>query len=129
MRQLRRPRYIILAILLLAVVVECNTAWVRDYWIGQGASMVHRLPCRKWPTRAEAERIMETHAAFFKQIEAISPDYISISVSDEMNFWRRCPGKANITIWFAGRAQGEAIKAIMPDDKYIFGIPYSMINY
>lgn len=46
-----------------------------------------------------------------------------------MNFLRRRPGKANIITWFAGRAQGEAIKTIMPDDKYIYGIPYSMINY
>lgn len=129
LRGLRRPRYIIAAFLLLAIVVECNTAWVRDYWISQDASMVHRVPCRKWPTRAEAERIIETRAAFFKRIEEISPDYISISVGDTMNSFRRCPGKANITIWFAGRAQGEAIKAIILDDKYIFGIPYSIINY
>lgn len=36
-----------------------------------------------------------------------------------MNFLRRCPGKANLMIWFAVCAQGEAIKAVMPEDKYI----------
>ena len=76
----------------------------------------------------EAERIMETHAAIFKQVEEFRPNHVYMYTSSGMSFFRSCPGKYNIIIIFDSRSDRDAIEGIIGDDKFFLGIPYSFLK-
>ena len=123
--------YAILTLLLAALafgVFECRTAYVRDRLaISLYGSAPHRVPCENWPTAEEAQRILDRHADVVMQIQAVK------GVSLYVNL-RRCRGasavqRAELVIEYPGSKQREAVWAIIGDERFFFGVPYSLVNY
>ena len=130
MRSLIRSRVLgcTLGMLALSVlgltIVECNTYYLRDLVIENiYGSKPHRVPCHKWPTPDEVRRVLDLHAEVIRTIEAINPGYVEVRI----NVWD-CPGRADIRVLYATASDREAIKSILGEGKYFFGIPWQMRN-
>lgn len=80
-----------------------------------------QAPCEELPLREEVERVIAEHKDICEQIENINPGYVLISIDAE-----RCPGKADIIIYYGTKSDRKAIKNLIGDD--FFGIPYRMFN-
>ena len=134
-KSLSRPRlrrsgcFTLLGALILVVavlvVVEANTAFVQDLALEalMGTKRT-RIPCAQWPTPDEARQAIDAHPRVVSQIVAVSPRVVSVEVEQR----KRCPGRALIMIYFPGRREGNAIKSILGDESYFFGVPYEMRN-
>ena len=125
--KLRWLRYIAVGLILVALAitaVEAKTYYLRDllaeeFW----GSKPHRVPCDKWPTPDEVQRVVDQHAQVVSQIEAVNPGFTVVNIN-AMN----CPGRADIRIWYASYSDRDAIKSIVGDQKYFFGVPYQLRN-
>ena len=125
----RRLRLIAAALLLLAFLVvaafEFETYYVRDQLAEQVYGWKpHRIPCEQWPTLGEVRQVIDRNAETVSRIESVNPGFVSVGV----NTTRKCPGRADIEILYATYRDRDAIKAIIGDDKYLFGVPYRLRN-
>ena len=66
----------------------------------------HYLPCSRWPSLLEVERILQEHQATLRQIEQVNPGNAGVEVDSTA-----CPGKADLVIWYATRQNRLAIEA------------------
>ena len=117
---------LVVLVVLNLVLFEINTAWGRNLVIESLYGSYHWVPCSRWPTAEEAQRVLAEHQDVVRQIEAVTPR--SRAASLYVNTDESCAGKADIRITFGGRSDKEAIREIIGDDKYLFGIPYRMSN-
>ena len=114
---------ILLGVLVLAVV-EARTYYGRDLLMETAyGSKAHRVPCDQWPTPDEVQRVIDRHQEVFRQIESINPGFTVLDINT-----LSCPGRAAIEILYATAKDREAIKLILGDGKYFFGVPYQMRN-
>ena len=126
---IRRPGVIAAALVLgalaAAAVAECETYYLQDR-LAEAiyGSAPHRVPCEEWPTLAEAVQAIDRNADLVSRIESVNPGFVSV----EVNTTRKCPGRADIRILYATMRDRDAIRAIIDDDKYLFGVPYRMLN-
>ena len=121
------------------LTIECATFYVRGYIHARGSGYhENNVPCHKWPTLAEAYHIVEQHASVISQMQALySPGgQVFVYVSESTRGWpfgkgwpvsRTCEGKGNLRIEYPGDV--EKIRAVIGDDIYFFGIPYSLYDY
>ena len=58
------------------------------------------------------------------RIESVNPGVVMV----ELNTTEKCPGRADIRILYMSMRERDAIKEIVGDDKYLFGVPYRMLN-
>ena len=84
----------------------------------------HKLPCRKWPTVGEAERIMEERSDVVQRLENLDGHGPDVFLRTE----GRCPGKAELDITFTSIFKKKKAQEIIGDDKMFFGIPYNLSN-
>ena len=108
---------------LVAIQATPSLSCTRTIYETRG-SRIHGVPCHKWPTFEEAERIMEERADIIQRIERIR----AVDVSLESG---KCSGKAQLIIYFGGRSNIESRDEaweIIGDDEWFFGIPYSLVN-
>lgn len=128
----RRVRpYAIPSLLLGALalgVFESNTAYVRD-WLAVSlyGSAPHRVPCENRPTAEEAQRTLDRHTEMLEKIEAV--DGVEWYLST-----RRCRGgsavrRAELIIEHPASKQRDAVRAIIGDERFFFGVPYGLVNY
>ena len=108
------------------LLFEINTAWGRNLVIENIYGSYHWVPCSQWPTMKEVQRVIDEHALVVSRIEAVTPR--SRTVSLYANTDKSCPGKADIGITYGGRRDKDAIRKIIGDDRYFFGVPYRMVN-
>ena len=110
--------------LLLVVVVEANTYYIQDMlYLDVYGSKPHRIPCEKWPTPVEVQRILDEHSDIVHRIEAINPGFTMV----EINTYD-CPDRADIRILYATATDKEAIKSEVGNGEYFFGVPYQLYN-
>ena len=125
----RRSRLIAAALLLLAFVLvaafEAETYYVRDQ-LAEAAYgwKPHRVPCEEWPTPGEVGQAIDRNADLVMRIESVNPGFVIV----ELNTTEKCPGRADIRILYATLRDRDAIRTIVGDDKYLFGVPYRMLN-
>lgn len=125
----RRSVYVhlsVVAAMLVALLAYSLFVWLFSGWMS-GGSAPHRVPCENWPTAEEAQRILDRHADVVMQIQAVK------GVSLYVNL-RRCRGasavqRAELVIEYPGSKQREAVQAIIGDERFFFGVPYSLFNY
>ena len=126
--RLRRVYFIaaglILGALVVSLVVEANTYYVRDmlaeeFW----GSKPHRVLCDKWPTPDEVQRIIDQNSEVVNQIESVNPGFVTVNINT-----LSCPGRADIRILYASYSDRDAIRPIIGDSKYFFGVPYQLRN-
>ena len=116
------------ALVLALIIYECNTEYFRDLYAENILeARRHRVPCEKWPTFDEAERLVEERADVVSRIEAVNPGRIQFRVRGGDG--RGCHGRADIHIYFASVSNRDEIIAIIGDEKYFFGVPYDMANW
>ena len=125
--KLRRLRYVLglalLGVLVLAVV-ESKTYYGRDALMeAVYGSKPHRVPCDQWPTSNEVQEVIDHHQEVVRQIESINPGFTVLRINT-----LSCQGRADIQIQYATARDREAIKLILGDGKYFFGVPYQMQN-
>ncbi len=127
-RPLRLPHLLgviatlVLGALVVTVVVEANTYYARDRLKeAVYGSKPHRVPCEEWPTPREARRVIDQYAETVSRIEYVNPGFVQV----EVNTAKRCPGRADIRILYASRRDRDAIKSIIGDARYFFGVPYN----
>ena len=125
---LRWWQYILVSLVLGALVftiVEVNTAYARDLLsLSVYGTKPHRIPCSKWPTPDEVKQVIDRHAQVVRRIESVNPGGILLSINT-----KRCPGRAEIEIYYPASRHREAIKRIIGDEKFFFDVPYTLINW
>lgn len=126
--RLRSSGYIAAGLLVGAVVItavlKANTYYIRDLVIGQiYMDKPHRVPCDKWPTPIEVQRVIDQQAQIVSQIESVNPGFVRVTINT-----MSCPGKADIRILYASKRDREAISSIIGDGKCFFGVPFQMRN-
>lgn len=80
--------------------------------------------CEKMPMRTikEVQQLLEEHDNTRQQIEQLSPSgSISLMADDS-----RCPGRAEILIYYGSERQKKLIKKNIGET--FFGVPYRMFN-
>ncbi len=113
--------------LLAFVILEANTACVRDMISMEiYGTKPHRIPCSKWPTLDEVEQVVDQHARVVRRVEDVA-EAGSILISIDTS--SKCPGKAVIIIYYSANRYLESIREIIGDEKYFFGVPYSLKNW
>ena len=117
---------LVVLVALNLVLFETNTAWGRNLVIESIYGSYHWVPCSRWPTPEEAQRVLDERHDVVRQIEAVTPR--SRTASLYVNTDESCPGKADIRITFGSRRDKDAIRGIIGDDKNFFGVPYRMSN-
>lgn len=125
-------RWILVLAVLAMVAVEVGSGQIVDgcaALVYQGKP--NRVPCYKWPTTNEIHRILEDRSDVVRQIEAVEPGGATVRVVDWSNARRplKCPGKGFLEIYYPGYREMRAVKAIIGDRKYLFGVPYRMWSY
>ena len=131
LQKLLRPRRVyfitaglILGALVISLVVEAKTYYVRDLLAEElWGSRPHRVPCDKWPTLDEVQRVIDQQVQAVRQIEAVNPGFTEVIINT-----MGCPGRADIRIWYVSYSDRDAIKSIIGDGKYFFGVPYQLRN-
>ena len=127
--RLRRPRVIaaaaVLAVLAAAMIAEAETYYVRDRLAESVYGWTpHRIPCEEWPTPGEMRQAIDRNADVVGRIESVNPGHVMVLV----NTTEKCPGRADIEIVYASQRDRDAIRAIVGDDKYLFGVPFRLLN-
>ena len=127
--RLNRIRMTVAALLLVVLAAvaaaEWETYYVRDQLAEQAYGWKpHRVPCEQWPTPGEVGQAIDRNADLVSKIEAVNPGIVMV----ELNTTEKCPGKADIRILYATRTDLDAIRTIVMDDRYLFGVPYRMLN-
>ena len=127
--RLRRRRVIAAVLLLMALAVaaavEAETYYFRDRLAESVyGSAPHRVPCEEWPTPGEVRQAIDRNADLITRIESVNPGFVSVEASTS----ERCPGRADIRVLYASRGDRDAIRAIVGDEKYLFGVPYRLQN-
>lgn len=125
----RRSIYVhlsVVAAMLGALLAYSLFVWLFSGWTSGGPEPP-RVPCENRPTAEEAQRILDRHADVVMQIQAVK------GVSLYVNL-RRCRGasavrRAELVIEYPGSKQREAVQAIIGDERFFFGVPYSLFNY
>ena len=117
---------LVLLVALNLVLFEVNTAWGRNLVIETIYGSYHWVPCSRWPTPEEVQQVIDENLDVVNRIEAVTPR--SRTVSLHVNTDASCPGKADIRIFYGGRRDKDAVREIIGDDKYFFGVPYRMSN-
>jgi len=111
--------------LLASAIVEMNTAYLRDFLsVSMYGTRPHRIPCDDWPTRNEVEQTLERHAKVIRRIENVKSGGIDLSI----NTWS-CPGRAELHIYYPAKRHIKEIRTIIRDEKYFYGVPYTLRNY
>jgi hypothetical protein len=82
----------------------------------------HFLSCAELPTEADVRRTMQAHQDEIGRIEQIHPGSIEVAIDAET-----CPGRADIVINFATRADRSMIESVIGGDTF-FGIPFRLRN-
>lgn len=128
----RRVRPYVMPSLLLGVlafgVFESNTAYVRD-WLAVSlyGSAPHRVPCEDRPTEEAAQRILDRHTEILEKIKAVDG-------VERYLITRRCRGRsavrrAELIIEHPASKQRDAVRAVIGDERFFFGVPYGLVNY
>ena len=111
--------------LLALAIVEINTVYLRDLVsVSIYGTKPHRIPCDEWPTSEEVEQVLERHTDVIRRIENVKPAGIDLSINN-----RSCPGRAELYIYYPARRHINEISTIIGDEKYFFGVPYTLRNY
>lgn len=84
----------------------------------QAAQNIHTVDCEDLPTLNEVQNIVEKNRQTIAEIE-------------KLNGWltldsERCPGKADVTIYYSSITQRAQIREML--GKTFFGVPYQMRN-
>ena len=127
--RLQRTRVIgaalLLGMLAIAAVAEAETYYVRDRLAESVyGSAPHRIPCEQWPTPGEVGQAIVRNAELVGRIESVNPGHVMV----EVNTTEKCPGRADIRILYASQRDRDAIRAIVGDEKYLFGVPFRLLN-
>ena len=129
-----RRRWILALAALSLAAFEISTGQIIDGFTAvlvQGK--INRVPCYKWPTIAEVERILAENSEAVKRIENAPPSGASIAIgawqSSRSSLIFRCRGKGFLDISYGGYREMRAIKSIIGDRKYFLGIPYELWSY
>ena len=127
--RLQRTRVIgaalLLGMLAIAAVAEAETYYFRDRLAESVyGSAPHRIPCEEWPTPGEVGQAIVRNAGLVNRIESVNPGLVSVEVSTT----KKCPGRADIRILYASQRDRDAIRMIVGDDKYLFGVPFRLLN-
>jgi hypothetical protein len=77
------------------------------------------LPCAWLPDAEHVRKVVEEHNGTIAQLE--EKDRVWIEVDEH-----RCPGKADILIYYSTLTDRKRIKELIGDD--FFGVPYRMFN-
>lgn len=80
-----------------------------------------KVSCDKLSTAKEVRKVLAEHNDTLMQIERFSPGNIWINVD-----YVRCPGKADILIYYSTVDDRDNIKKLIGDT--FFGVPYRMFN-
>ena len=83
----------------------------------------HQIPCDQWPTPAEVQRVIEQHPRVVSRIKAVNPGGVGLTVNT-----RSCPSKSDLMIWYSTARDREAVKSLLDDETYFFGVPYRLTN-
>lgn len=111
--------------LLALAIVEINTVYLRDLVsVSIYGTKPHRIPCDEWPTSEEVEQALDRHTDVIRRIENVKPGGIDLSINT-----RSCPGRAELYIYYPARRHINEINMIIGDEKYFFGVPYTLRNY
>ena len=82
----------------------------------------HYLPCEKLPTEAEVRRIAQEYRDVIQSMEQVNPGFVGVDIDTT-----RCPGKADIIVWYASHRDRVAIARIIGGETF-FGVPYRLQN-
>ncbi len=74
------------------------------------------LPCEQLPTAARVQQVLDEHQVEWRQIQEHS-DWVEVDTG-------RCPGKADLAIYYPTERDKVQIKQLIGDT--FFGIPYRM---
>jgi len=118
---------VLLAVVLVAcltvIAIEAQTKIIRRAYDNIVLdNRDHYLPCEKWPTEAEVREIVQQHQDTVQAIKQVNPELVGIDIDTFT-----CPGKADLTIWYATHQDRLAIERIIGDDTF-FGVPYRLHN-
>lgn len=109
-------------ILLAALLWAESTNHILGRWVASTIYDDHAnfLSCAELPSLASVEQVMSEHQDLIRQIVAIRPELINVSIDPS------CPGKGILVIEYASHADRMQIEALIGDT--FFGIPWKGIN-
>ena len=115
----------VLVVLAAAAVAEAETYYLRDRLAESVYGWTpHRVPCEQWPTPGEVRQAIDRNADLVDRIESVNPGFVSV----EVNTTEKCPGRADIRVLYGSLRDRDAIRAIVGDEKYLFGVPFRLLN-
>ena len=125
----QRSKLIAASLLLMALVVAAAAEAETYYFRDRLAESVygwrpHRVPCEQWPTPGEVRQAIDRNTDLVDRIESVNPGHVMVLV----NTTEKCPGRADIEIVYASHRDRDAIRAIVGDEKYLFGVPFRLLN-
>ena len=117
---------VVLAVAFVLVQTDYNPprylSWVFAEQLTGGS--YHRVPCKKWPTVKEAERIMEEQVDIVRRLDSVNRGAPDMHLATGSG----CPGKAELRMYFGGISEKKRMQEIIGDKRWFFGIPYSLSN-
>ncbi len=106
---------VLLAILNVGLIREVLDDLIYD-------SKNHYLSCEELPASADVLRVISEHTETVQRIEQVNPGFVGVQIDTD-----KCPGRADIVIWYGSHQSRLAIEKIINGDTF-FGIPYRLIN-
>ena len=125
-------RGILFLAILVAVGIECNTAFAKNATIGSVYGLSD-VPCTNWPPLETGRRILSEQSNVVSQLHDVpgsSIQKVIISERDGLGwFSRKCPGRGILIIQtYANHPEWMVMREIIGDDEYFFGVPYVMFD-
>lgn len=117
---------VFIILILSLVVIETQTHFIRR-WISDVVydNRVPYLRCEDLPEIAEVEQTIEVHQDVIKEIEAVHPGFIRVTIGSTVNH-KDCPGRGYLVIEYASHADRMQIEALIGET--FFGIPWMGLN-
>lgn len=125
-------RGILFLAILVAVGIECNTAFAKNAAIGYMFGDLS-VPCAYWPPLETARRILSEHSDVVRQLHDVPGSRIEklfISERDGLGWIsKKCPSRGILIIQtYANRLEMQVMREIIGDEQYFFGVPYVMFD-
>lgn len=100
----------------------CAIALCAVLLIGCNPGDFGQRSCEELPSADVINHTLAQHASTRAQIERLNPNAIVFVVEEN----QRCPGKANLVIYYATEAEEQHIRQLLGES--FFGIPYELRN-